>query len=636
MWKYLLTGVLVVAFGTLLYPRSGNETQYEGLSLSPAAEMQMKQATLKQDMQLTADLCRSQCSIELQRMLQLKTGESAAEKLKGLQELQKEHPQMEQLIWVTADQPVDNGISVGGLNDETRAIAVPELRKAKAATDRGDSYQSPALSSNGETYFVLGVPSSQAGSGLVGVVKQSIIKHVEDHQLKNLRIVTYPNEGKYKVESVDSRTLEDVTVNHPEQNEGTSHYTINQVVVRFKKEPTPAELAQIQSEIRTTRPHHKLGYTYVFESEHMEAKQLMNYFQKWNVEYVEPHFLYLTNTTVPLNSQQTPDSSTAVQDNTAIKPNDSLYQRYQWNLPQIETELGWDISKGSEDVIVAVVDTGVDMNHPDLKNQLIEGINVVNTGALPMDDVGHGTHVAGVIGALVNNNLGVAGMSWYNRVMPVKVLDQSGAGTTYAVAQGIIWATDHGAKVINMSLGNYADANFLHDAVRYAYDHDVVLIAASGNDNTDRPGFPAAYPEVFAVAAADANKNKASFSNYGDYIDVAAPGVSIASTYPNNQYAALSGTSMASPHVTALAALIRSANPSLKNTEVMQIIRDTAQDVGAKGKDNYFGYGLIDVAAALRSAKGVNETTKSQENANLDNTSWTQRLLELFHNKYSK
>jgi subtilisin family serine protease len=361
----------------------------------------------------------------------------------------------------------------------------------------------------------------------------------------------------------------------------------------------------------------------------------MAYFQKWNVEYAEPHFLYLTNTLVPLSRQEKnpapAPAPAASQENLTITPNDSLYRRYQWNLPLIETELGWDINKGSDNVIVAVVDTGVDVNHPDLKDQIVEGINVVNTGALPLDDVGHGTHVAGVIGAIVNNNLGVAGMSWYNRVMPVKVLDQSGAGSTYAVAQGIIWATDHGAKVINMSLGNYADANFLHDAIRYAYDHDVVMIAASGNDNTDRPGFPAAYPEVFAVAAADANKNKASFSNYGDYIDVAAPGVSIASTYPNNQYAALSGTSMASPHVTALAALIRSTNPSLKNTEVMQLMRDTAQDVGPKGKDNYFGYGLIDVAAALKSAKGINETTQSNETANLENSSWTERFWKLFY-----
>lgn len=229
-------------------------------------------------------------------------------------------------------------------------------------------------------------------------------------------------------------------------------------------------------------------------------------------------------------------------------PNDLLFSQYQWNLPVIETNRGWDLSKGSEDVIIAVIDTGVDLQHSDLDGQLVEGYNIVEKDKQPLDDVGHGTHVAGIIGALVNNGEGVAGVSWYNKIMPVKALDGSGSGTTYAVAEGIIWATDHGAKVINMSLGNYADSQFLHDAVKYAYDRDVVLVAASGNDNTERPGYPAAYPEVLAVAATDSNQKRAEYSNYGDYIDVAAPGTNIASTFPGNQYAALSGTSMASPH----------------------------------------------------------------------------------------
>lgn len=151
------------------------------------------------------------------------------------------------------------------------------------------------------------------------------------------------------------------------------------------------------------------------------------------------------------------------------------------------------------------------------------GYNVIDPASDPMDDVGHGTHVSGIIGALVNNNEGVAGISWYNKMLPVKALDKSGSGTTYSVAEGIIWAADNGAKVINMSLGNYADSQFLHDAVKYAFDKDVVLVAASGNDNTERPGYPAAYPEVLAVAATDSNLKRASYSNYGDYIDVAAP-----------------------------------------------------------------------------------------------------------------
>lgn len=636
MWKYALSFALLLAFGALLFPR--NEGAPRIASLTPAEELKVKQTTLSQDMQLTDHLCRTQCSLELQRILNQVKLQTAEAKLSGLQELQKEHPHMEKLILATKTQSVDEGIQSGSVDFKdpaTGAHVQKELKLAKEHTDKGQSYQSAPFQYNGSTHFVIGVPSNDSDIAALGVVKQTILKQVEDHQLKNLRIVTYPSDNRYKIESVDSKTLKDVKVDHPEENEGTSHYHVNQVVARFKQDPSPADLAKIQSEIGSTH-YRKIGYTYVFESGQMEAKQLMNYFQKWNVVYAEPHFLYLTNSEGVDATTDTERAQAASQnqDQNSVKPNDSLYQRYQWNLPIIETEPGWSITKGSQDIKVAIVDTGVDLNHPDLKDQLVSGFNVVNSDSPPLDDVGHGTHVAGVVGAIVNNNLGVAGMSWYNRIMPIKVLDQTGAGSTYSVAQGIIWATDNGAKVINMSLGNYADASFLHDAIQYAFDHDVVLIAASGNDNTETPGYPAAYPEVFAVGAADANKNKASFSNFGDYIDVAAPGVSIASTYPHNQYAALSGTSMASPHVTALAALIRSVNPNLKNTEVMQIMRDTAQDVGPAGKDKYFGYGLIDVVAALKKAEASKNPQALQNppaagtESNTPSVSWTQRLLD--------
>ncbi|MCS7463450.1 S8 family peptidase [Paenibacillus doosanensis] len=630
MWKYALSFALLIAFGALLFPR--NEGAPRIASLSPEEELKVKQATLSQDMKLTDDLCRTQCSLELRRVLNVSEGAPLEKKQQELVALQQQHPHMEQLIWTQRSQTVDKGIQAGSLPDALRTMTEPKLREAKQKTDRGESYQSLPFQFDGDTYFVLGVPSNSSETALLGVVKQSILKHVENHQLKNLRIVTYPADNHYKIESVDSRTLRDVKVRHPEENEGTSHYHVNQVVVRFNQEPTQADLAKIDSEIGTSH-YRKIGYTYIFESKQMEAKQLMNYFKKWNVAYAEPHFLYLTNSEAVDSAVNADTARKEAQISDELKPNDTLYQRYQWNLPNIETEQGWTISKGSDQIKVAIVDTGVDINHPDLKDQLISGYNVVNTDAAPLDDVGHGTHVAGVIGAVVNNNIGVAGMSWYNRIMPVKVLDQSGAGSTYSVAQGIIWATDHGAKVINMSLGNYADANFLHDAIKYAYDHDVVLIAASGNDNTETPGYPAAYPEVFAVAATDSNKNKASFSNYGDYVDAAAPGVSIASTYPHNQYAALSGTSMASPHVTALAALIRSVNPDLKNTEVMQIMRETAQDIGPKGKDKYYGHGLIDVVAALKRAEATKnpqsmQSPQQQPEPVSTLPEWTQRLLD--------
>jgi subtilisin family serine protease len=619
--KYAISFLILLAGSALLFPRGQKEVEPE--TVNPDTEIHMKQELLVQDVNRTDELCRNQCSLSFQNTLHHIRNKSA-DVNEALKQLQREHPHMQQIIYSLRGQPLDQGISVGQLNSEVSSKVRTLMETAKQTAQSGKTYQSEPVQALDHTYFVLGEPASD-GASLVGVVQQTILKEVTEHQKKNLRIVPYPSDNRYKVESVDAGTLRDVKVGHAEDNEGTSHYHTNEVVVRFKREPTETELAKIQSDIRS-KSHRKLGYTYVFDSAHMEAKQLMNYFQKWDVAYVEPHFLYMTNDWKADSAMNFFDTDTN-EDNSVIVPNDVLYSRYQWNLPLVETEKGWTVTKGSQDVIVAVVDTGADLNHPDLQPQLVPGINVVSPDSQPQDDVGHGTHVSGVISALVNNNLGIAGMTWYNRIMPVKVLDQTGAGSTYSVAQGIIWATDHGAKVINMSLGNYADAQFLHDAIKYAFDHDVVLIAASGNDNTERPGFPAAYPEVFAVAATDPFKMKASFSNYGDYIDVTAPGVSIASTYPHNQYAALSGTSMASPHVTALAALIRSVNPLLKNTEVMDIMRQTAQDIGPKGKDKYFGYGLIDVVQALKSAEKSKYSVSSWPE-------WTRRQLELVKRKF--
>lgn len=586
MWKKVAAASVAVLCALLLITTADKPAPQKPARPDPQKEMQLKQSMLQQDVEKTEQLCRTQCSLDFKRTLrQVGSGPVQAAK-SALDDMRREHEHMEYLELAGLADPSFQAVS-GRIPEQVREAAEARLREARDSVKAGKPYQSPKLGEGEHQYVVMGERSDDGKHALVGIIHQDILHKVAIDQRKNLRIVPYPSDKRWKIESVDSDTLRDVKVDHAEENEGTSHYHVNQIVVKFRKEPTEAELRQIRSEIAATDMR-KLGYTYVFESSQMEAKQLMAYFQKWNVAYAEPHFLYLTNE--------------------AVEPNDRLYARYQWNLPAIETIPGWDVTRGSEDVIVAVIDTGVDLNHPDLQGRTVEGYNVVNPDNPPMDDVGHGTHVAGIISALVNNEEGVAGMSWYNKVMPVKVLDETGAGSTYSVAQGIIWATDHGAKVINMSLGNYAKAEFLHEAIKYAFDHDVVLIAASGNDNTEQPGFPAAYPEVFAVAATDSQQNKASFSNYGDYIDVAAPGVNIASTYPGNHYAALSGTSMASPHVTALAALIRSVNPLLKNTEVMDIMRQTAVDLGSKGKDSYFGYGQIDVVKAVSQAAGTRES----------------------------
>lgn len=578
---------------------------------NPANELRMKEQLLSQDVQLTEQLCRDQCVMHLQQIIPVLDKANQEQVKTRLQDIARSHPHMDKLLWTPKGNGTDQSITVGKLDQDADKQTRPFIDKAKKTAEQGEIYHSPRIDTAQGPYSVIGLPSSDHSHVLVAMIKQHILQQVASHQKKNLRLEPFPDQSNWKIETVESETLQQKQVDHPKENAGTSHYERDEVVVKFRRPPSDKEIRQIQHDLHA-KVIRKIGYSYIFESEHKEAKQLMDYFKAWDVEYVEPHYIYVTNEKLkasffpffPWPFRQSPKSTEQKPEPVAAEniPNDTLYKQYQWNLPLIETESSWSYNKGSKDLIVAVVDTGVDLNHPDLKGHLVPGVNIVDPDQPPQDDVGHGTHVAGVISAETNNQLGVAGISWYNRIMPVKVLDSSGAGSTYAVAQGIIWAADHGAKVINLSLGNYASSLFLRDAIRYAYDKDCVIIAASGNDNTERPGYPAAYPEVLAVSATDSQKLKAAFSNYGDYIDVAAPGVSIASTYPSNQYAALSGTSMASPHAAGLAGLIRAANPKLTNVQVMDIMRKTAQDLGTPGKDTYFGYGLIDVGKAVRAA----------------------------------
>lgn len=362
-----------------------------------------------------------------------------------------------------------------------------------------------------------------------------------------------------------------------------SHYYEREVTVKFAKEQETDRIEEINTAIKG---YLKTRYNsfYVFQSNDMDTVELITYFSRLEgVEYAEPNYI-LTQNEINL-------------------PNDVFYrERYQWNLPMIAAEKGWTKSKGIEDIEIAVVDTGVDLDHPDLKNRLTQGYNAIEDSNNPDDDNGHGTHVAGIIASETNNREGIAGLTWYNRIMPIKVMGKEGYGTTFHIAEGIIWATDHGADVINLSLGNYQPSEVLHEAVKYAFNKNVVLIAAAGNDNTDQPSYPAAYPEVLSVSAVDYDGSRAEFSNYGDYIDVTAPGVHIPSTYIDSNYASLSGTSMAAPHVSGLAGLMLSGNTELSNKEVMRVIKSSAYDIGVRGKDQDFGDGLIHVQNALDNA----------------------------------
>nr|WP_237690736.1 S8 family peptidase [Paenibacillus caui] len=573
--------------------RSGRDVEQS----KPKTEQHLKHNMLKQDITATERLARRDARQHLAD-LTLRYNLSPKEADQYVKKLQKNHSHLLSIVPV-GSYSGKSAIKSSGFKPspaEEKELGT-YMRFAKKSLQRGKKYESPSFPENDPRYFIMAQPDESKRRGIIGVFSTSILKSVENHQRKNLRLIPYPKEGRYNVESAHPDTMRDITVKTGHDNENASHFYENEVVVTFNQPLNGADLRRIEKDLGC-KPAQMIRNTYIFHSDHKNTKELSAYFkQKWHPLYVEPHYLYLTN-------EADDDYGIGLDDTRDVTevPNDALFSDYQWNLPITNTNQGWKLSTGASDVIVAVVDTGVDLDHPDLQGRLLPGYNVVSPNDKPMDDVGHGTHVAGIIAANVNNREGIAGMTWSTKILPVKALDSSGSGTTYSVAQGIIWAVDQGAKVINLSLGNYAEAQFLHDAIKYAFDHDAVVIAATGNDNTERPGYPAAYPEVLSVSATDSNLKRASFSNFGDYIDVMAPGESIASTYPGNQYAALSGTSMASPHVAALAALIRSVNPDLKNTEVMDIIRKNVKDLGTAGRDKYFGYGQINVYAALQAA----------------------------------
>jgi subtilisin family serine protease len=237
----------------------------------------------------------------------------------------------------------------------------------------------------------------------------------------------------------------------------------------------------------------------------------------------------------------------------------------------------------------------------DLSTQVLPGRNFVAGGVDAHDDsvIGHGTLVAGVAAATTDNGIGVAGASWGSSVLPVKVLDARGFGTDLQVAAGIVWAVDHGADILNLSLGGPGPGQILCDAVSYADARGVLVVASAGNSGAEAPNYPAECPGVVAVSATDTNGDFASFSTFGSWVSVAAPGISIASTRNNNSYGVESGTSFAAPMVSAVAALVLAQHPDWGPSRVAAQIEQTAQDRGPAGPDPYYGNGLLDADAAL-------------------------------------
>lgn len=271
-----------------------------------------------------------------------------------------------------------------------------------------------------------------------------------------------------------------------------------------------------------------------------------------------------------------------------------------YNLPEV-----WKISQG-ENVTIAVIDSGCDLTHPDLKENLVEGINFVEVGLPPEDALNHGTHVAGIIAAN-NNDDGMVGVAPKSKIMPIKVLNSFGMGTIDSVAKGIRWAVDHGADLITMSLGSRNPTQSVKDAIDYANSKCVTCFVAAGNAGSSKQLlYPAAYTDCISVGAVDEKSMRADFSCTGPNLDFVAPGVKIYSTVPKSSYAYLSGTSMACPFVVGVAALVlsekRSIVPNAKICidEFRNILKSNALDIknldinlDQQGKRFWQGVGII-------------------------------------------
>ncbi|MHB1355179.1 MAG: C1 family peptidase [Anaerolineae bacterium] len=279
----------------------------------------------------------------------------------------------------------------------------------------------------------------------------------------------------------------------------------------------------------------------------------------------------------------------------SIPYNETLY----YNMKKVLAPQAWPCSQGGEGVIIAIVDTGVDSNHPDLVGNLVPGATFVAGTTTPEDDNGHGTHVAGIAAGIANNG-GIMGVAPRAKIMPVKVMDQAGNGDYLAITNGIIWAVNHGAGVINLSVGGYGESSTLQGAIQYAYSNGVVLACAAGNGGTNQAFYPAYFSECLAVAATDEWDIDAYFSNYGDWVDVSAPGVAITSSWLGGGTHTLNGTSMASPHVAGLAALIRAMRPAWSTSQVFNhIIYNSVDDIRYSGFDDFTGWGRINAQKSI-------------------------------------
>jgi hypothetical protein len=288
----------------------------------------------------------------------------------------------------------------------------------------------------------------------------------------------------------------------------------------------------------------------------------------------------------------------------AAIPNDPSYAS-QWHLARIQAPAAWDMTAGISGAPIAVIDSGVDATHPDLASRLIGGWSYLTGTSNTADVLGHGTAVAGTLGAATNNFTGVAGITWSNPVLPIAVLNSSNYASYADMASAIYYAADHGARVINISIGGSSSSSALQSAVNYAWGKGAVVFAAAMNNGSTTPYYPAACDKAVAVSSTNSADSLSGFSNRGAWIDISAPGESILTTSRGGGYGYWSGTSFASPVAAGVAALVLALRPSLTAAELVNLMEANSDDLGIGGFDASFGWGRINAYKAVLAAKNI-------------------------------
>ena len=367
-------------------------------------------------------------------------------------------------------------------------------------------------------------------------------------------------------------------------------YVPGRLIVKFRshKEMLTAVQTWMEADAAVVGEIPQLATVVVRTDEANFERALRRFQARADVEYVEPDYIGYPTWT----------------------PNDPSYTGgQQWALGKIQMPLAWDLARG-QGAVIAVLDTGVDVNHPELQGRLLPGFSFTDDTTNVADNCGHGTHVTGIIAANTDNGVGIAGVAPEAQILPVKVMERYQVGVScygsYSdFAAGLVYAADHGARVVNMSFGGTTNSTTLANAIAYAANRGVLLVGAAGNNNSSTLFYPAAYTQVIAVAGTDGADARYASSNYGDWVDIAAPAVGVYSLYSNSSYTYMSGTSMAAPHVAAVAGLLLSQNPAYTDADLRALLQNNADDLGAPGFDPYFGWGRLNAYRALTNSSAA-------------------------------